>query len=99
MGKCVKSQCPFAPQTKGDLHGSHTPSHPTQSALPLLTHPTIDLPTPPALLPLLVEDLDDVTLLKGQFRSVPGTEVIAGFGGAKILGASSCEEKMRCLGV
>lgn len=56
----------------------------------LQPHPAIDLPTPPALLSLLVEDLDDVTLLKGQFRSVPGTEVVAGFGSAKILGASNC---------
>lgn len=30
------------------------------------THPAIDLPSPPALLPLLVKDLDDVTLLEGQ---------------------------------
>lgn len=59
------------------------------------THPAIDLPSPPALLSLLVKDLDDVTLLQGQLRSVPGTEVIACFGCAKVFGASCCVGESR----
>lgn len=60
-----------------------------------VTHPAIDLPSPPALLPLLVKDLDNITLLEVQLRSVPGAEVVADFGCAKILGASRCVGESR----
>ena len=60
-----------------------------------LTHPAVDLPSPPALLPLLVKDLDNVTLLEVQLRSVPGTEVVAYLGCAEILGAPCCVGESR----
>lgn len=60
-----------------------------------LTHPAIDLPSPPALLPLLVKDLDNVALLEVQLGPVPGAEVVADFGCAEILGASCCAGENR----
>ena len=57
---------------------------------PTPTHLAVDLPSPPALLPLLVKDLDNVALFEGQLWSVPGAEVIAGFGRAKVFGAPGC---------